>query len=74
MGKASFAYVGVCTTIYVLLAIAETFVFWPLLDLISVSESFHLYAYLFMFIVINPFITRFLGDLVKFKEVSESDD
>lgn len=68
MGKRqALAYVAVCTFIYLVVAAIYLIAIDCLLDIFSTAFFFHLTAFLFVLVVIDPVITYLIVEKMPFK-------
>lgn len=68
MGKRqAFVYAVVCTIVYLIIAAIYLLAFDCLLDIFSTAFFFHLTAFLFVLIIIDPIITYLIVERMPFK-------
>ncbi len=69
----AFLFLPIYTGIGLLLAGFEIFVLRPLVDIFGDDYRIRIAVYLILFILVNPFITKMIGEKVRISE-DKSDD
>lgn len=67
----NFVYFGLCLGIYLSLAVIEIFIFEALINMITTHFFYKVIIYSVIFLLINPFLTKFLTDKYKFSIKSD---
>ncbi|MBQ2509341.1 MAG: hypothetical protein II529_00825 [Erysipelotrichaceae bacterium] len=64
MNKTFWKYLGIYTGVYLLIALCEIFLLSPLVDFFGNSFWIRFLVYSIMFLLINPFPVRAIGDRI----------